>query len=75
MTVAVEGGLDRGVAQLRLKVLRMGVVGDQQAGVGVAEVVKPDVPEPSAPGGFGKPPVPEVVGIDGRAVWMVRSAA
>jgi hypothetical protein len=40
MAVAVERGLDRGVAQLRLDVLRVGAVGDQQAGVGVAEVWK-----------------------------------
>jgi len=45
VAVTVERGLDRGVAQLRLDVLRVGAVGDQQAGIRVAEVVEPDAAE------------------------------
>ena len=67
MAVAVESGLDRGVAQLRLDVLRVGAVGDQQAGVGVPEVVKADPAELSPPEGLRKLPMPEVVGIERRA--------
>ena len=45
VAVPVERGLNRGMAQLRLDVLRVSTVGDQQTGVGVAEVVKPDAAE------------------------------
>jgi hypothetical protein len=62
VAVAVEHGLDRGVAQLRLDVLRVGAVGDQQAGVGMTEVVKPDAAE-LGPLGFSDPPAP--AGSDG----------
>ena len=40
--VAVERRLDRGVAELRLEVLRMRPLRDQEARVGVSQVVKPD---------------------------------
>ena len=69
MTVAVEGGLDRGVAQLRLDVLRVGPVGDQQAGVGVAEVVKADAAEIGPPECCRELPVPEVVGVERCATF------
>jgi hypothetical protein len=49
MPVAVERRLDRRVPELRLDVLGMRALGDQQAGVGVAQVVKPDVPQASTP--------------------------
>jgi hypothetical protein len=61
VTVSVERGLDRGVTQLRLDVLRVGAVGDQQAGIRVAEVVKPDAAEPGPPECRRELPVPEVV--------------
>ena len=48
VAVPVERGLDRGMAQLRLDVLRV-AVGDQQAGIRVAEVVKPDAAELGPP--------------------------
>ena len=40
VAVEVERDADRGVAHLRLEVLRMGAGGDHQRGVGVAEVVE-----------------------------------
>jgi hypothetical protein len=42
MSVAVERRLDRGMAELGLDVLRVCPLGDQEAGVRVAQVVKPD---------------------------------
>jgi len=38
MAVAIERRLNRGMTQLRLDVLRVGAVGDQEACKGVAEV-------------------------------------
>jgi hypothetical protein len=57
------------VAQLRLNVLRVAPVGDQQAGVGVAEVVKPDAAELGPPERCRELPVPEVVGIERGAAF------
>jgi hypothetical protein len=48
------------MAELRLDVLRVDPVGDQQAGVGMAEVVKPDAPELGPPERRRELPVPEV---------------
>ena len=42
MPVAVERRLDRGVAELRLDVLRVRPLRDQEAGVRVPQVVEPD---------------------------------
>ncbi len=67
VAVTVERGLDRGVAQLRLDVLRVGAVGDQQAGIRVAEVVKADPAKLGSPESLRKLPMPEVVGIERRA--------
>lgn len=52
--------------ELRLDVVGVGAVGDQQAGVGVAEVVKPDAAELGPSEGGREHPVPEVVGIERR---------
>ena len=67
VAVSVERGLDRGVTQLHLDVLRVGAVGDQQAGIRVAEVVEPDAAELGPPERCRELPVPEVVGIERRS--------
>ena len=67
VAVTVERGLNRGMAQLRLDVLRVGAVGDQQAGVGVAKVVKSDAAQLGPPERRRELPVPEVVRIERRA--------
>lgn len=66
MAIAVERGLDRGVAELRLDLLRVGPLGDQEARVGVPEVVKAHMAESGPPEDAGKVAVGEVVGIEGR---------
>ena len=38
MAVAIECGLNRGMSQLRLNVLRVGAVGDQETRIGMAEM-------------------------------------
>src|SRR5881397_2959415 len=48
MPVAIERRLDRGVAELRLDVLGMGALRDEQARIGVAQVVEPDPPDARA---------------------------
>ncbi len=69
VAVAVERGLDRGVAQLRLDVPRVGPVGNQQAGVGMTEVVKADAAQRGSPERCRELPVPEVIGIERRAAF------
>jgi hypothetical protein len=66
MAVAIEGRLNGGITQLRLDVLRVGAVGDQEAGVGVAEIVEAHPAEASAPESLRKLPVTEVIRIGGR---------
>jgi len=48
MPVAIERRLDGGVAELRLDVLGMGALRDEQAGVRVAQVVEADPPDARA---------------------------
>ena len=59
--VAIERRLDRGVTELRLDVLRMRPLGDQEARVRVAQVVEPDAPKLGAPQGAPPVAVTEVV--------------
>jgi len=40
MAVAIERRLNRGMTQLRLDVLRVGAVGDQETRISVAEVME-----------------------------------
>jgi hypothetical protein len=49
MAVAIERRLNRGMTQLRLDVLRVGAMGDQETGVSMAEVVEAHPAEASAP--------------------------
>src|SRR5713226_1902282 len=67
MAVAVERGLNRGMAELRLDVLRVGAVGDQETRIGMAEIVEAHPAEASAPERLRELPVTEVVRIKGRA--------
>ena len=67
MAVAIERRLNRGMTQLRLDVLRVGAVGDQEACIGVAEVVEAHSAEAGAPERLRELPVTEVVRIEGRA--------
>ena len=66
MAVAIEGRLNGGITQLRLDVLRVGAVSDQEAGVGMAEVVEAHPAEGSAPESLRKLPVTGVIRIEGR---------
>jgi hypothetical protein len=67
MAVAIERRLNRGMTQLRLNVLRVGAVGDQEACISVAEVMEAHPAEASAPERLRELPVTEVVRIKGRA--------
>lgn len=67
MAVAVERRLNRGMTQLRLDVLRVGAVGDQEACISVGEVMKAHPAEASAPERLRELPVTEVVRIKGGA--------
>ena len=67
MAVAIEGRLNGGITQLRLDVLRVGAVGDQEAGVGVAEIVEAHPAEASPPERLRELPVTEIICINGRA--------
>lgn len=67
MAVAIERRLNRGMTQLCLDVLRVGAVGDQEACIGVAEVVEAHSAEAGAPERLQNLPVTEVVRIEGRA--------
>jgi hypothetical protein len=67
MAVAVECGLNRGGAELRLDVLRVGTVRDQETRVGVAEIVEAHPAETGAPERLWELPMTKVVRIEGRA--------
>ena len=67
MAVAIECGLNRGMPELRLNVLRVGAVGDQETCIGMAEVVEAHPAEASAPERLRKLPVTEIIRINGRA--------
>ena len=67
MAVAIECGLNRGMPELRLNVLRVGAVGDQETRIGMAEVVEAHPAEASAPERLRKVPVTEIIRINGRA--------
>jgi hypothetical protein len=66
--VAIERGLDRGVAELRLDVFRVGALRNQQTRVGVAQIVESATPELRAAQHAGPHAVGEVVRIDRLAV-------
>src|SRR6266540_1683890 len=67
MAVAIECGLNRGMPELRLNVLRVGAVGDQETRIGMAEVVEAHPAEASAPERLRELPVTEVIRVEGRA--------
>ena len=67
MAVAVECRLNRGMTQLRLDVVRVGAVGDQETRIGMAEVVEAHPAEASAPERLRELPVTEVIRVEGRA--------
>jgi len=67
VAVAIERRLNRGMTQLRLDVLRMGAVGDQETRVGMAEIVEAHPAEASPPERLRELPVTEVARINGRA--------
>ena len=64
MAVAVKGGLDRGMAELGLDEFGVGVLGDQQDRVGVAQIVEADFAKPSANQGRMKFAVNHVVRVN-----------
>ena len=64
MAVAIERRLNRGMAELGLDVFRVGAVGDQEACVGVPEVVEAYPAEASTPERLRELPVTEVVRIE-----------
>jgi len=68
MTVAVERGPNRSMAELRLDVLRVRPLSDQEAGVCVAQVVEPDAAKLRTTKHARPVPVSEVVWIDRLAV-------
>jgi hypothetical protein len=61
VAVQVEGDADRGVAHLRVEVLRVGSGGDHECGVGVAEVMEAQADQPGATDGGAEEAVAEVV--------------
>jgi hypothetical protein len=63
------------MAELRLDVLRMCPLGDQEAGVRVAQVVEPDASEIGATQRPSPLPLDEVVGLDRLAVRAAEDQA